>query len=251
MTIFEDFLLVNKEALKKAWDSFAKNWPIALTAIAYSLINVLAYSLVSIIFRGPLYILAGFVNGFITASLISNYLYLLFNVINYNRITFQDFKYGFKAFLRPVYSVLVFIWIISYFLSVFGIVSPRGSFSINLLVGLFILISLNALPETIYQKQYIGMDSIVYSLEFARDNIVNWYIPNIAFGLLIYLVSGNIITDIFMTNININLIYSDLALAARDIMGQLIFSFMMIYRGYLYRTLSTSTKRKREYMNKF
>ena len=32
------------------------------------------------------------------ASLISNYLYLLFNIINHDRITIQDFKDGFKAF---------------------------------------------------------------------------------------------------------------------------------------------------------
>lgn len=162
----------------------------------------------------------------------------------------DDFKKGFTVFLRPVYSVLVLFWIAQYFLGVFGVVSPVGAFSVGSIVGLISLLVLNALPETIYQKQYMGMDSLVYSIEFLRDNIINWIVPNLIFYLLIYMLSGRLLLGILPTGIGMSLGFNPIFFL-REILGQTVFSFMMIYRGYLYRTLSNSTKRKREFMNKF
>jgi len=250
LTIFEDFLSVNKGALEKTISGFSKNFLIFLVGIIYSIISTIGYLIVSLVFRGPLYILSGFVTGFITATLMSNYFYLLFIIINYNRkITFDDFKKGFTAFLGPVYSVLILFWIANYFLGIFGYVSPRGALSINSLLSLGVFIILNALPETIYLKQYTGISSFSYSIEFLKDNLINWGIPNIIFNIIIFLVSGEIIMGI-VPKVYLGFGYG-LGYFIRTILGQVLFSFMMIYRGHLYRTLSTSTKRKREFMNNF
>ncbi len=250
MTMLEDFLSVNKQAFKRTIGSFSKNYLIFLIGIIYSFIVTIGAIAVSFIFRGPLYILSGFVTGFITASLMSNYLYLLFIIINYDRkITFEDFKRGFTAFLGQAYSVLILIWIVNYFLGVFGLVSPKGAISISSLVNLSIFTLFNALPETIYLKQYTGIDSFIYSLEFLKDNLINWGIPMVIFNLVIYIISGSFVRS-FLPSLNV-LFYYGLYYTLRQVLGQVVFSFMMIYRGYLYRTLSTSTKRKREFMNNF
>lgn len=249
MSIFQDFININKEVLPKTIKSFTKNWMMIFAGLAYLVINIVAFTIINILFVGPLRIIAGFVNAFIIAATLSNYLYLLYNVIYFDHISIEKFKYGFKAFLRPVYSVLIIGWIASYFLNVFGIISPVGAMSISSLASLIIFIVLNALPETLYQKNYNGMETIIYSMEFFKDNIINWAVPNAIFYIILFLVTGNISTDVLPTSFAAVSFLNPFMLVS-GVLGQIIFTFMMMYRGHLYKILSTSTKRKREFMSK-
>ncbi len=251
MTFFEDFKLINQQVMKKSLKSMSKNWMIIFTGLAYSIINVVIYGIIFRAFMGPFRLIAGILGGFITASLISNYLYLLYNVIFYDRISLDDFKQGFSFFLRKVYSVLILAWIASYFLGVFGLISAKGAFGVSTIAGLLIFIFLNALPETIYQKHYAGMDIIGYALDFIKDNFLNWFIPVAILSGLLYLVTGELVVDVLSTNLSFSFGYMGLGGLARYLIGQFIFSFMMIYRGHLFNILSTSTRRKREFMSNF
>lgn len=249
MTVMEDFLNINKTVMEKSVNNFKKNWILIFVGIVYSVIQVVGYTLIGTLFRGPLGIIGGIVGAFISASLISNYLYLIYNVIYFNDISMEKFKYGFKAFLRPVYSVLVFGWIASYFLGVLGLINPLGVFTLNQLIIFVVFIVFNALPETIYQKDYHGMDIIEYSGRFFKDNILNWAVPNIVFYLVLYVISGRLNFSILPISSG-GAIVGPVSIIAY-LLQQVIFTFMMIYRGQLFKILSTSTKRKREFMSKF
>src|SRR5699024_3820615 len=113
-------------------------------------------------------------------------------------------------------------------------------------LGAFVL--LNALPETIYQKYYGPVDTISYSFNFLTENVLNWAIPNIIYFLLLYPILPNIMNIVLM--ISFGTIPSPTYIITFFV-GQLIFNFGMIYRGHLFEVLSTSTKRKREFMKKF
>ncbi len=240
MTYLEDLLRVNREVFRKTNRSMLDNWPIIFTALVYSIINIFVTNLVFLTFSGPLSIIAGIISGFISASIVSNYLYLLYNIIFYNKINMEIFKNGFDAFLRNVYSVLVVYWMITYLLR-----APSIIYLIDILIFIFI----NALPETIYQKQYSNVvDSISYSFSFIKENHIYWFIPVIILGLITYLVSGSY--DISILKVQ-NRLPLGKGLEVRWILGQILFSYSMIYRGYLYKILSTSTKRKRDFMSKF
>lgn len=248
MNIVKDMAYVNKTAGMRSLNSFKKNWYILFTGIIYTTLNLIIFNVVRSLFVGPLYILSGIVVAIISSSFISNYLYLLYNVINHNRITMQDFKDGFTFFIWKIYGVLFISYIANLLLSLLiGIVGP-----IIPLLYIGALIALNALPETLYLKVYSPWESILSSLEFIQENWLNWLLPNMIFLGLLYILTGNILTNIFNTHLSFNLlnIFSIKEIIVY-VLGQIIFSLMMIYRGHLYKILSTSTRRKRMFMNKF
>ncbi|QQY80382.1 hypothetical protein EDD65_1233 [Keratinibaculum paraultunense] len=250
MNLIKDFLLVNKSTMKKSVKSFKKNWILVFTGLIYTILNILLLMVLNTFFRGPLYILVGFIMAIVSSSLISNYLYLLSNIINYDRITMENFKEGFKYYLWKIYGVFFIAWIVDYLLSMIsGIVGASG-YLLNSLIKIIILIALNPLPETIYQKYYSSFESIQYAFNFMKENWFNWLLPNIILYLFLYLITGKVITDLFTTHLSFGLSLSFKELL-KYILGQVLFSFIMIYRGHLFKLLSTSTRRKRMYTNKF
>lgn len=250
MDIIKDFVLINSQVVKKSLHSLKNNMLIILTGIVYILINVIIIGLVLTIFQGVLSIFAGIALAILSAALISNYLYLLYNVINYDRITFQDFKDGFTYFLRKVYTIFFFAWIGSFLLElVIGALGIDYEL-VNLIVTISILILLNPLPETLYLKVLDPMDSIMYSIDFMKENWINWLIPNVVLYGILYYLTGNIITGIFTTHLSSSFSLAPIGII-KYLIGQILFSFTMIYRGHLFKLLSTSTRRKRMYMNKF
>lgn len=250
MNFFQDMIFVNKTTIKNTIGSFKNNWAIVFTGVIYITINILLLLLLSTFFQGILYIFAGFIMALVSASLVSNYLYLLFNVINYNQISLEDFKEGFKAFLWKVYGVLFIAWIGQYLLNIILNLINLNWVNLSSIITLLIFIALNPLPETIYLKSYTPFESITYAFAFMKENWINWLLPNIVFYILIYLFTNKIFTNIFTTHLNFVFDFSPRGIVLY-LLGQLLFSIMMIYRGHLFKLLSTSSRRKRMYMNDF
>ncbi len=250
MDILQDFLLINKQTMKKSISSLLSNLPIIFTGIVYVAINIVIYRVVLTLFTGVLSIFAGIILAIFSASMISNYLYLLFNVINYNKITFQDFKDGFTYFLRKIYTIFFFAWIGSFLLDAVSGILGSNSYILSIIISISVLVILNALPETLYLKTIEPMDSIIYAFEFMKENWLNWLMPNVVLYAVLFLLTGSIVTDLFATHIFTGFSLNIISIA-KYLLGQVLFSFLMIYRGHLYKLLSTSTRRKRMYMNKF
>lgn len=250
MDILKDFLLINKETMKKTIKSLRDNWLIIFSGIAYILLTTLVSFVVFTLFRGALGLIGGILIAVFSASLISNYLYLLYNVINYNRLKLQDFKDGFTYFLRKVYVVFFYGWIGNLLLSMVFRTLGSSAYILNLIVSISILILLNPLPESLYLKARDPMGSIIYAFEFMKENWINWLIPNVLFHGVLFYLTGNLITNLFTTNVNMGFAM-DIVSIVKYLIAQVLFSFIMIYRGHLFKLLSTSTMRKRMYMNKF
>lgn len=235
--------------MKKSIKSFKTSWPIIFTAIVYMLINILAVNLISILLRGVLSVVAGLIFAILSSSLISNYLYLLNNAITYNRITFQNFKEGFAQYLWKVYGIFFIAWIARYALSIVTDLVGVAGITLSNLLSLLVLVLLNPLPETIYQKYYSSAESIKYSFDFIKENWLNWFVPNIILFAIIYVITGRLVLNMFTTYLAFDFSLDILSIV-RYLVGQSLFSFTMIYRGHLFNLLSTSTRRKRMYMNR-
>lgn len=248
--ILKDIIYINKTSWNRTIKSISKNWMIVFTGIIYTILNIAIFSLVNIFLTGFLSILSGIIIAIITAAFISNYLYLLFNIINYDRINIQIFKDGFKYFLWKIYGVLFIAYLGSYLLSIVNSMLGNLSFIINMLIYLGIFVVLNPLPETIYLKSYGSWESVQSTFEFMGENWFNWILPNVIFLGAIYFITGNILTNVFTTHLSFNMVFS-IRNIILYIIGQGLFSFTMIYRGHLYKLLSGSTRRKRMFMNKY
>lgn len=250
MEILEDILLVNKSTIKKAFKLFVNNWIIIFTGLAYTTINIIVFNIVRFLFTGILSIIGGILIALGTAALISNYLYILHNVVKCGKFTFDDFKNGFKAYLWKVYGVLFIGWVASLFLNMFLIriltvfISPA---IIMAIVTIVVAVLFNAIPESIYMKYYSPWETITYELNFIKENLIEWFVPNIILFLILYFTTGKILNNVFMLNF---LFVRNISLSGIIIyiVGQVIFSFIMIYRGVLFEKLSTSTRRKRMFM---
>lgn len=248
MDYMKDIIYVNKESFFKTIKSLKKSWLIFFAGLIYGAMSIVVSGVLNLILRGPLSILSGIITIVIISSLFSNYLYLLTNVIKYGRVNFEDFKNGFTYYLRKIYTTIFIFYLARLLLTlVLRISGPIGS-SLMTIVTLGAFILLNALPETIYQKYYGPVDTISYSFSFITENAFNWAIPNIIyFGFLYYLLPSITTIPLMLSfgiipGINLILVF---------LIAQLVFNFGMVYRGHLFDLLSTSTKRKREFMKKF
>ncbi len=250
MDIIKDLIYINKSAFNKTIKSLSKNWIIIFTGIVYTILNVAIFSLISVFLTGFLSILSGIIVAIITAAFISNYLYLLFNIINYDMINMQIFKDGFKYYLWKIYGVLFIAYLGRILLGILSNMLGGLASALNIVIYLSILIVLNPLPETIYLKSYSSWESVLNTFEFMQENWINWLLPNIIFHGVLYFITGNLITNIFTTHLSFNMVFSIKNIIIY-LVGQGLFSFIMVYRGHLYKTLSGSTRRKRMFMNKF
>ena len=234
MDFFEDLKLVTKISAKGSLKGFKKNWYIIFLGFIYAMISTTVLTTASFIFRGPFSILAGLIASLLVSSLISNYLYLLELIIYGRKIGIDNFKTGFTVYLNKVYGVMFIFYIINRILGMVG-----GGYII-FISNLIIFIVFNALPETIYLKGYDSMGTIEYSLEFMKENWSHWLIHNILFGLAIYFMLRNLSFGGFGPIFTVGNIVSTL-------IKQTFIGLYMIYRGNLYKVLSSSTSRNRKY----
>lgn len=249
MSFLEDMIYVNKNVLGKTVKSFTKNWQITLTVVAYTLINILVYNLFNILFAGPFSLLSGIIRTLVNSSIVSSYLYSLFNIISYGRFSLDIFKNGFTQYVRKIYGIFFIGYLGRLLLSLVAPMFGVSAGFITIIVGIMVAFVLNPLPEAVYLKSYGSLDTITYSLEFLKENFVQWFVPNLLFYGVIYLLTGQLLFNLF--NTNLEFVFSsnvlDILLFA---VGQVIFSFMMVYRGHLFKVLSTSNRRKRMFMRK-
>lgn len=247
MSKIEDVLYVNKHVIKRTLESIKENWVLYFSGFIYLVLMVIAYR---IIYRAPLGMFSGFISAILSSALISNYLYLLFNVINYNRITAKNFRDGFNYFLGKVYGVFFIFYVFKIFVFFINNSINGNIETLSIILNSTILIFLNPLPETIYLKDYNASDSIRESFKFMEENFLNWCIPNVVIFLVIYMILGRNIEIILKANmIKFNDIYFISTFKA--LLLQCVFTIGMIYRGHLYKILSSGNMRKRKFMREF
>ena len=244
MNALTDIIETNKTILSKSVKLALRNWPIVFTGIVYTVILLLLWKIAFMF-----WILAGILVAIVQSALISNYLYLIENIILYDRITLDDFKKGFMVYIWKIYGVLLVLWFVNYGAGLFlgFIFNIRlGFISLWSLVILAGFLLLNSIPEVLYQKHYNVGESFGYSFDFIKENWLDWFVPNGLFWIILYLTVGSVLPSSLVGGINM------LSLSLKGVIvyfiGQWIFSFMMIYRGLLFQVLSSTTRRKIVFM---
>ena len=246
MELIKDIIGVNKQTFVKTLNSIKSHWEALLIVLVYLLISQIMLPLVSNIFSGALSIISGILMALIEAALISSFLFVLNNIVQYNRFRWKDVIEGLNYYLWKVYGILFIFFIVNFILSsTLNLIGNIG-YLLSLIFQLFIIFALNPLPETIYLKNYDSRDSILYCIEFIKENFLNWFVPNIVFGACLFFIFNISNTNLLAISVS-NFVPFILEL----LLISVILSFFMIYRGHLFKFLSTSTRRKRQFMNKF
>lgn len=211
-----------------------RNWQAMIAPVMYLLI-IYAVSIVAV----RLSVIGGIIYAVAVSACIGSWLYMVETIINNRTVTFEDFKYSFKPYLARVINVTFYIWLA---LLIYDMIINRIFRTleywqiINKLIYICGTVALNPLPELIYQTYHPEIQLYRDSVEFVGQNFLEWTVPNVIFAVLLaYLFGGS---KTFMISVNVLGILKYVA-------GSLVFMYVMIYRGILFRFLNESTPRSR------
>jgi hypothetical protein len=244
LNYFKDIIFTNQDAIDKTRSNISKDPKILLMGIAYAFIGLVLVFVLNILLAGPLVFFGGFITIIVESALISSYLYTLNNVITYNRFRWQNIKYGFTYYIWKVYGVLFIFYITTLLLNLVGGFFGTLFYRLQIYLPLIVLLVFNPLPEVIYGKERDSLETVLYCIEFMKENWVTWLIPNVILMLLIYVTMVGVSSVIYF---NVRF----LGLFIRLIITSVLLSAGMLYRGHLFKLLSSSTMRKRQFMRRF
>ncbi len=257
MEAVKDFLWTTKTALKKAGKAFIKHWIIVPIGVVYFLV-MLGMQMGFYLFASNFLLsrIMSFLMMFVQFFLSVHYLDMMRSVVLKNRFTFADIKRGFsdRFFFSKVVTVNLVFYVVELILSMLS----GGDISIVLRLAFAVVVAIlfNPLPEVLYQKNYNGVMSLRYCVDFMKENWIWWLLP-VAFITLIYnLLLGVRMLDYAILNPftitppapNINIFLLQWKPVLIFLIGIVFLYFFMLYRGFLFLTLSTTTRRNRYFI---
>lgn len=241
MNFITDLFITSKMALTKTIGTIGKCPTCFLMAVPY----IIMFNFASMLLA-PLGIFGGIILYIFECGLLSSYLYFINEIMRYGKFDFGHLRFSLGSYFSKVMGVLFIFWIANLFLSVLlnGLSAVIGmlAFWIMFAINLAIFILLNPVPEIIYHKAYNEVESIKASFAFIKENAINWLVPNLLLAALIYFVgmkAGGALPG--------TLSAGNFGLAMQAILGAVL-TPIMVFRGYLFETLSTSSRRKRYFM---
>jgi len=181
-----DIYYTNREVLRKTIKAITVNWKIFLVGMAYFVLSLLILQIAA-----RAWILSGLIIAVFQSAMISDFLYLMEQIIKKGKFTMDDFKEGFKVYIWKAYSVLILFWFVRYGLSLFfgwALSASIGGISLWFIIEIIVFLALNPLPEVMYQKYNQGFDMISGAFEFIKENWIEWFIPNVLIAIMLYLL---------------------------------------------------------------
>lgn len=232
----KDFINVNKLAFRNTLKNIKV---IPILAIVFLLLNItLSFGLALISSRnqGANFAL-GFIRYIVRVAFASANISLLDYAVRYNRFSFSNLKAGFTRYLNPLMNTFFYLTMIEFAINYIG--------QVVFIPGVFLVLSLilKAIESTIYEQTYLannfGLNAIGESINFIKNNIVNWIIPMLIF----------IFTELYFDWFARNIFVPRLAVFA--ILSSIALATIYLYKGHLFKILNNSSKRKREFEGMF
>ncbi len=251
MGFLKDFVSINKVVLKKTNKKYVENIALILGLMMYIILYFammfISYLISSKIGRVGSY-LTGILSWFVSCLLISDFLYNLSNIISGGKFRLSYLFKNAKEYFMPtlaataIPSIVIFL-----FSSLTRIYVPR--------IILYIFYLVYATGEIIYQKDKDSLEIFVYGHRFLIENWKIWISVNVILGGicigLFYVLQQPIFMLVskwifaFLYNVTVAQLIGILILS---ILVSIPGLYYMLYRGYIFKILSVSSSRKREYM---
>lgn len=244
MEILQDLLITNKKVYKSTILKLKSNPELLVVGVPYIVLLALGIMMAS-----SISLVGGLLLFIIESAVFSSYLYVIGNIISTGKFSMDDVKVGFRVYFRKIYIILLLFYFLEYALSLF--VYPvigmlPFSYFIILIVKFAMILIFNPIPEMIYHENHSEIDTIKASVEFSKNNIVTWFVPNIIFMAIIWLLV------VFISSVVMRIMPSvgreiglSIQILISLILVQGVIGSAMIYRGTLFEVLSTSSRKKR------
>jgi hypothetical protein len=216
-----------KQVFSRAISLALKNWPVMGSVLVYSL----AMSVASVL-AIPLGFAGGLVVTLVWSACVSSFLYLVEMMIRTSKVSWNDFRRSFGAYLWDVVGVMFLFWIFSMFAGPVLSTIPQGGL-ILLCIELAVFILFNAVPELIYLGHNSSLALLAESYSFISANWIEWFPATIVAGVAVYLA--------MTLPLGSELFYLKYALTG------LVAYFAMVMRGLLFMELAGSSRRARAF----
>ncbi len=211
----------------RAAELAARNWWVLVSVFAYASI-VWAMTLLL-----PLLGMAGgFLFSLVWSACVGSFLYLVEMMVRTSRVTPQDFRASFGAYLWDVVGVSFVLWV--FWMVVMPALQqmPQG-YAVLQCIRLAGFVLFNAIPELIYLGRCTSLQLFSESFTFIGNNWIEWFPAN--------LVAVAIITFFWSVPLAAPLSYVQLAGVS------FLIYFTMVMRGLLFLELHGTSRRGRAF----
>ncbi len=215
-----------RRAVARAAALVLRNWPVLASVFAYGAILTVTPPL---LFR--LGLIGGLLSSLIWAACAGSFLYLVEMMVRTSRVSLEDFRRSFGAYLWDVVQINFVLFIFWMLVGPAVAPLPQGPI-ISLCISILIFVLFNAAPELIYLGHHAALALLAESYRFVADNWIEWFPPN--FVLLVGL--GALLS---VPAPNLPLYVAKMAVVA------LFVYFAMVVRGLLFIELNGSSRRSR------
>jgi len=245
-------LALYRDAVRDAGKALLRNlWIVALPPL-YSILLATVQRLAA-----PLGMIGGFLMFLVAAGCISSFLSVLAEAVGHERIRFRELGQTFGRYLSSIAGVLFLFWIIELLLALITEQNP-GLAWLAIVVNLGLFLLCNPLPELIYQSTRDGIALVDEAVQFIRENAIEWLVPVLVLFLPLFALG---VREAVMAMAQVGATNAlgvvDLALRAwlpplGDLaqvlmlgVASLILCWIMLFRGFLFRSLAQSGRRQR------
>ena len=223
--------------------------PIALAGLVVVQVVLLAAA----VLFSPLGLAGGFIVGLLAAGCVGSYLYMVELALEKRPMGWEVIRESAGHYLWDVISVLFIFWMGELALQMLQI-NER----LITVLWLVVFVLFNPVPEMIYQSQHRSMGLLGEAYRWSTENGPEWFGPQIALGLVIYLlapgmvlpflqafgprfgfVEGGMVVQMALAG-GLN----PFALVLAAVLGVVI-HMVMLFRGALYKALGSSSRRAR------
>jgi hypothetical protein len=207
-----------------------RNWTVLGTVFVYSFVMTVA-----VILGSMLGLLGGFLVSLVWAACVGSFLSLVETIVRTSRVSLDDFRRSFGAYLWEVVGVIFVFWILFALAGPALSSLPQGPV-ILLSLHLVIFVFFNAVPELIYLGHSSTLDLLRESYTFIGDNWIEWFPPTLAMVGIIVSVARPPLGGV-------------LGWAQTAAVALLIY-LAMVVRGLLFLELHGSSRRARAFRHR-
>lgn len=237
---------------KQANKALRLNW-----LILFGIVALAAFYLLTTPFFASWGMVGGFIVGFIQIILLSIYYSWIAQAVRKERINFREIFNFEPALFWGLMSVGFFLWIINMFVGPFG--HREETLWVFACANFLMFVLFNAAPELVYLRRSDGFNTLKESSIFIKQYWIEWYVPLLIVLLLpISLLGKEVLRPLALGYpllpawALVEQFQSYLALSfgmpyLGILLGVIIATWFMIFRGFLFQELIQGSARKRAY----
>jgi len=240
-----------RQAATETWQKISRNWWVGFLPVLY---GIILFFTASFVFQ--LGVIGGFIFGLISAMCTSSYLFFLAGVVNGQRMIPSELVNSWRPYLGPVITILFFLFLVRLTLS-FALPPVEASQDIAFIVTLIFLVILNPIPEVIYLGRSDGFAMLQESVDFLRENWLEWFLPLVLLTILSLGFPSPLVSPLQVGQLGFPFMSAASLLSGPienlfwNVLGMLLLFALMVFRGLLFRALFGSSRRQRIFRSRF